>query len=481
MQPRPIAFNRWQALLFAYVFFVSICFQVLIPEVKITWVLYANLACLCFWHDLGRLWQSSWIFPRQLALSARLKLIPDGWQALLLTYAMFLGICLLVVVHGKKLWTLYAALVIPWSWRYLPELWNTVATRRLFRSLLIYLGFLLASMFWSPKIELKAALSTLASAMTIAHFLLLTAGLRIHCPEAFDRHLGRLCALAAASAIAVIAAWYSHYPFPESRMEGFGYLDNPIQGAAVFGVFAVIAWQRMLQASSPTARLGYGLAVAAILAYACLSWTRSVLIAIGAGLVLLAALPPNRKALWSLGLVGLAAVVLAWLMPELGTKLVRPEPYRPHIWIDSLTRALQHPWFGQGYFADPSGVTRLADGTLYQYAHSHSFLIANLNTGGLIGLGLAVWLIGYSLYQTFRAGIASGNILPFALLIYGFLCIAPNGWELLPGVRIKAVWMMFWLPLGLAISVDAQPSTQGLPTSRASCAAPESDPRSRTR
>lgn len=477
MQRWQIAAGRWQALLFAYALFLSLCFRILIPEVKIAWLLFVNLVILYAWPYLAELWRTQRA-PSALPILPKLK--PDAWQALLLAHAAFLGVCLLVVVPGKKLWALYASLVIPWSWRYLPELWNPVATSRLFRSLLIYLGFLLASMFWSPKIEAKAVLSTLASAITIAHFLLLTAGLRIRYPEAFDRHLGRLCFLATASAISVIAAWYSHYPFPESRMEGFGYLDNPIQGAAVFGVFAVIAWHRMMHASSPTGRLGYGLAFAVILAYACLSWTRSVLMGIGVALVLLTALQRNRQTLLSLGLVGSAVLVLAIVSPELIAKLMRSEPYRPYIWMDSLAHALQHPWFGQGYFADPSGVTRLSDGTLYHYAHSHSFFIANLSIGGFIGLGLAVWLVGYSLYQTFRTGIASENILPFALLIYGFLCIAPNGWELLPGVRIKEVWMMFWFPLGLAISVDARllSSIQVRPTSPASCEAPDSDPAS---
>ncbi|MCX8049066.1 MAG: O-antigen ligase family protein [Methylohalobius sp.] len=479
---QPIASIGWQTLLFAYAFFASVCFQVLLPEVKITWVLYANLALVCCWRYLTRLWRTTWDFLcRHSALSARLKITTDGWQALLLAYAIFLGVCLLVVVHGKKIWTLYAALIIPWSWRYLPELWNTVATSRLYRSILLYLGFLLASIFWSPEIEPKAVLSTLASAITIAHFLLLTAGLRARHPEAFDLYLGRLCFLAASSAILVIAAWYSQYPFPQSRMEGFGYLDNPIQGAAVFGTFAVIAWHRMIHSSS---RLGYGLVFAAVLAYVCLSWTRSVLIAIGASLVFLTAMQLNRQTLLSLSLVGSAMLVLGSLSPELTAKLTRPEPYRPYIWIDALTEAIRHPWFGQGYFADPSGVAELADGSLYRYTHSHSFFIENLRIGGIVGLGLAVWLSGYSLYQTFKRGIVAGNFLPLALLIYGFLCIAPNGWELLPGVRIKEVWMMFWLPLGFAVSeelrlVSALTGVQ--PTSPAFCEAPDSDPASRKR
>ncbi|MFN3919034.1 MAG: O-antigen ligase family protein [Methylohalobius sp.] len=467
-----IAAGRWQAVLLVYALALSACFKILLPEVKITWLFYANLILLYFWPYLTRLWQTN------LVQAPIPKLNIDGCLALLLAYAVFLGACLLVVVHGKKLWTLYTSLIIPWSWRYLPEFWKLAKASRLYQLILVYLGFLLASMFWSPQIEAKAVLSTLASGITIAHFVLLTAGLRGCHQEAFDRQLSWLCFLAAASASLVIAAWYSRHPFPQSRMEGFGYLDNPIQGAAVFGVFALIAWHRIMVCSHLINRLSYGLAFAAILAYACVSWTRSVLMAMGVSLILLIALQPNRKLLIPLGVLGSGGLVLAALTPELAATLTRPEPYRPYIWMEALTQAIRHPWLGQGYFANPGGITKLADGSLYHYAHSHSFFIENLRVGGVAGLGLAAWLLGCSLYRAFKGGAAAGNFLSLALLVYGFVCIAPNGWELLPGVRIKEVFMMFWLPLGLAVAeelrLSSAPGEQ--PTSPRSCAASDSGP-----
>lgn len=447
----------------AYALFIGGCFVVLLPEVKLAWLFYANLA----------LW---YIWPKLACTLPVLKLDLEH-KGLLWAYSGFLGACLLVVITGKKLWILYASLIIPWSWRYLPELWNTVATSWLFRALLVYLVFLLASLFWSPTLEPKATLAMLASAITVAHFLLLTAGLSICHPQAFERYLVRLSLLAAFTACLVILVWYRDHPFPQSRMEGFGYLDNPIQGAAVFGLFAPVVWWRILHAPSFAERLGCGLALAAILAYACLSWTRSVLLAIGAAFAFLTLLPLNRPKLWALAILGSAGLVALVLVPELTAKLLRPEPYRPYIWKDALIHALKHPWLGQGYFADPKGVTRLADGSLYPYAHSHSFFIANLQIGGVIGLSLSVWIVGYSLYQSYRSSIRTGNSLPLALLVYGFLCIAPNGWQLLPGVKIKAVWLIFWLPLGLAIGAEIK----ARPTSPASCAARDSASGTKTR
>lgn len=473
MPQRPII---GQALLLVYALALSACFKILLPEVKISWLLYLNLIFLYFWPYLTRLW------PTNIVQALIPKLNINNWPALLLTYVGFLGACLLVVVHGKKLWTLYTSLIIPWSWQYLPEFWKLAKASRLYQFILVYLGFLLVSVFWSPQIEAKAVLSTLASGITIAHFVLLTAGLRACYQAAFDRPLSRLCFLAAVSASLVIAAWYSRHPFPQSRMEGFGYLDDPIRGAAVFGVFAVIAWHRIMACSHLSNRLAYSLAFAAILTYACVSWTRSVLLAIGVSLVLLSALPPNRKLLFPLGVLGAAGLVLVTLTPELAATLMRPEPYRPYIWMEALAQAIRHPWFGQGYFADPSGVTELADGSLYRYAHSHSFFIENLRVGGAAGLGLAVWLLGYSLYRACQAGAAAGNFLSLALLIYGFLCLAPNGWELVPGVRIKEVFIIFWFPLGIAVSEEIRLlSLLERPTSPRSCAVADSGPAAKKR
>ncbi|WP_460035515.1 O-antigen ligase family protein [Methylothermus subterraneus] len=447
---KPIASKGRQASLLAYALFAGTCFAVLLPEVKIAWLLYANLPLLCVWPYVCRFWHAH--LPQVLPQS------DAGWPALLWAYAAFLGACLLVFIPGKKLWTLYASLMVPWSWRHLPELWELAKASRLYRLILLYLGYLLASMFWSPYIEAKAVLATVACAVTIAHFVLLTAGLRARQQEIFDRQLKRLCFLAAASAGVVIAVWYSQHPFPESRMEGFGYLDNPIQGAAVFGVFALVAWDRILRFAPCAERLTYGLVVLTILAYASLSWTRSVLLALAAGIAILTLPRLDRRTLWSLGMLSLAGLVLLSLTPELAVKLMRPEPYRPYIWLDAMTQALRHPWFGQGYFSDPSGVTRLADGSLYRYAHSHSLLLENFRIGGIVGLGLAIWLSVYSLYHAFRGGLTAGKLLPLALLVYGLLCITPNGWLLLPGIRVKEVWLIFWLPLGLAVSEELRQS-----------------------
>lgn len=378
----------------------------------------------------------------------------DGRQRLLSAYIFFLSLCFFTVIpDGKIVWALYAGLIVPASWRFLPELWRTVAASRLHWSLLLYLFFLLASLFWSPHVELKPLLARMGGAATMAHFILLTAGLRTWHLQTFDRHLGWLCCWVALSALGVMLVWYGQHPFPESRMEGLGYLDHPIRSAAAFGLFALIAWYRISDSPQVAGRLAYGLIFAIILAYICLSWTRSVLVAMSAALFFLLILTPGRRiGLYLIAFGAVTALVLGTILPDLTAQLIRAMPYRPYIWMDSFAHALQHPWLGQGYLAAPDGVTQLPDGTTFHYGDSHSFFLANFRRGGVLGLGLTLWTMGYSLFITFRSGRLSGNFLPFGLLIYGFLCITPNEWELLTGT--KEGWIFFWFPLGWAISEE---------------------------
>jgi O-antigen ligase len=376
------------------------------------------------------------------------------WQALLFAWPIFLSLCLLLVIPSKKLWILYVILLFPLSLSCLPEFWELAKASRLYQLILLYLGFLWASMFWSPQLSGKTVLATSISTVILAHFVLLTAGLRVYFPPIFERQLNWLCLVAATCAISVSLSWYLKHPFPQSRLEGLGYLNNSIRSASLFGIFSVIAWYKLTTSRYFTQRIIYSLMILAILTYVCLTWTRSVLLAIMGSLTILTALNYKRETLLALGGIGGAGLTLILLFPELTTKLLRPEPYRPYIWLHALAESLKHPWFGKGYFSDPTGTAKLADGSPFYYLHSHNFFIENLRIGGVIGLGLAVWLATYALYQSFCGGKASKNFLTLALLSYSFIFIAPNGLELLPLVRVKEAWLIFWLPLGLAVSEE---------------------------
>ncbi len=377
-------------------------------------------------------------------------------QWLLIVYYLFLASSFLFLIpRGKFIWILYTALVVPLSLPLLPKLWQTVKTSRLFWLLLAYMAYLLLSTLWSPEFDLKQFLARFAGAATISHFLLLTAALRLKMPVEFDRYLRYLGFWVGCIALIVIMIWYSTHPFPDSRMEGLGYLSHPIRSTAAFGVFALVAWYHPQQPSlHGLRRLGHGLVFAIILIYIGLSWSRTVLLSLATALVLPLLIRPERRILITLAIIATTLLATLWLLPGLTDHLLRAMPYRPYIWLDALKHALDHPWFGHGYLASTSGIATLADGSLFPYGDSHSFFIANLRSGGILALGLALATIGYALYITFRHTHSYRGFFHFSLLIYGVLCITPNEWELLTGKRES--WIFLWLPFALAISDELQ-------------------------
>ncbi len=380
-------------------------------------------------------------------------------------YSGFLFLFFIIFIpSGKIIWGSYAALVIPLSARYLPNYWDSVKQSYLFKWILVYLGYLLLSAFWSPVFDLREFTYRVGGALTMAHFVLLTAGLKTAFPDRFDRLLSGLCPWVGAIALLVIILWYSDHPFPTSRMEGFGYLTHPIRSSAAFGMFALIAWQALYHYRVIWLRLLFFSVFIVILAYLSVSWTRTVLIALLASLIVMLVLKHNRTSLLLiLALIFLGATILWWL-PDLSDNLFRAMPYRRLIWMDALEKALQHPWFGSGFLADTSGTLVLSNGQPYRYGDAHSFFIANFRDGGVVGLSLALTMLGLALYITFQAGRESGRYLHLALIIYGIICVTPNEWELLTGT--KEGWMFFWLPLGLAVSDEIKLKRLNYPSNK---------------
>ncbi len=370
---------------------------------------------------------------------------------LFLAYFGFLFVFFLILIpSGKIIWGVYGALVVPLSISHFPPVWRSVKQSPLFRLIAVFLGYLLLSSFWSPLFDLREFIYRVGGALTMAHFVLLTAGLKAASPDRFDHLLTGLCPWVGATALLVITLWYGSHPFPASRMEGFGYLTHPIRSSAAFGVFALIAWQALYHHRLFWLRLLFFSVFIVILAYLSVSWTRTVLIALFASMIVMLVLKHNRTSLLLILTLILLGATILWWLPDFADNLFRAMPYRRLIWEDALEKAFQHPWFGRGLFADTSGTLVLGNGQLYRYVDAHSFFIANFRDGGIVALTLALTMLGRALYATLRAGRQSGSYLHLALLVYGIICVTPNEWELLTGT--KEGWIFFWLPLGLAVS-----------------------------
>ena len=252
-------------------------------------------------------------------------------------------------------------------------------------------------------------------------------------------------------AVGCVSAFITIYLFitdktygAEARLSGFGLAENSTVVAQIFGVAALLAYLKSLQASSLKSAWLYFVVTLVCGLVIVLSQTRGATLALA--VVALAALiivrPPLR--IWGPQLllvlvavaIGLAWLGVDYLLEQRGTAF----SHRDIIWRELLCRVLEHPLIGIGYVED----SRIIIPDVDVYHHAHNSWLDILYYGGAIGLLLALWH-GVLLARSF---LRDSDGLPLYLWwVYGCLCLATNGSSLL--TRPDAQWLMYWVPAGL--------------------------------
>jgi O-antigen ligase len=122
--------------------------------------------------------------------------------------------------------------------------------------------------------------------------------------------------------------------------------------------------------------------------------------------------------------------------------------YRLDIWEQLLIRIKNAPWFGHGLNADPR--TEVSIGVIWQ--HPHSVYVATLLYGGIVGLLLLIAVVISGLWKGFGRVRQPMNLMAASMVLYGALCIAPNGNMLIH--HPKPFWLFFWFPLALVVASE---------------------------
>ena len=135
------------------------------------------------------------------------------------------------------------------------------------------------------------------------------------------------------------------------------------------------------------------------------------------------------------------------LRTPLGQIIDRGFSYRPEVWRVGLELALQQPWFGYGLLTRPN-----LDIGPYVFQHPHNVLIVVLLQGGIIALGLFLWVLAAYTKIAWRQFRRNGSALLLVLMICGLTSAVVDFYDVLSS--IDRVWFAIWLPVGLAIAYD---------------------------
>ena len=319
----------------------------------------------------------------------------------------------------------------------------------------IFLVYMFFTLFWGDHYELSDIPKYGRQVLYVLIFL----GVTIHLIQVYPKFLQRLllllCWTAAIFAVGYIVFYYSHHPFPRSRLRGFGQLHIPIMGSSIYGtVFIACIYLLQQQRTWKMELLYLGMAVVLFL-YMLLTQSRGPLLAwgltilgwkISESLLYKGSKYNYRNKLWIAILLNLAlGVTLFMVCPDFSkSHFIGRTTHRLEVWAHGLVQAKEAPCFGHGLNAD----TRIIlSKKLKPRQHHHNVYVETLFYGGTVGLLLLIALVGSAISQGLTRTGGPQKFLLTCMLVFGALCMVTDGSTLIGNP--KPFWFFFWFPIAL--------------------------------
>ena len=341
----------------------------------------------------------------------------------------------------------YATLFVP-SLIILKHLFATFFKNRAFKLIIIYMAYLVLTNFWGVNVTLANVAEQIKHTLYVLAIITASIVVDAYYPEKRDRLLPAMAGVAAIAFLMSTLWWYRSHSFPAERLfDILGRLDNPIFAGCIAGMACLVLIDILKPQAGGWMRWAAGFALAIHLIFIVLSQSRTALAAlIPALLVLLIPYYSRHRRL--LITTGALLVVMGFLFQDALMAGFSRNSYRMDIWQATLTKAIPHLWWGQGYHCDTFAIH--IDGL--DHPHAHNVFIATLRDGGIVGLLLLTGAIAAAGRSAWRQGQAKQRYLNLALVTFGVLALCFDNDRLI--ANPEELWMFFWYPLGRIIAQD---------------------------
>ena len=380
-----------------------------------------------------------------------LRLLPRDRIELVgvLLLTCFASVLLLSSQSAASVFTYLLALVVFTGYR----AWSELLYTDLFLIVLVLLGYMTLTAFWSEDWAWRDVVSTLVRAVLVTAFVAAVSLVQLR--GQVQRWLRRIMVLVGGGAVcAALVNYFVLAPPPDGRLNGLGQLDAHVIAALVYGFIAILALQALLREVYPLWRALAVITIVLSLVAIYLSDSRNAWVSVGLGLATLllaervAERDRFRSGIVMVGLLG--AIFLVLLFINEGTRsllLPRGTSFRTEIWELAIARILDgHLWVGLGILTDDNFL--IGD---TEILHPHNLYLSVMYQGGLLGLcllGVLLWKVITELWRAYDdadAKLALG-ILGLALPAYVL-----DGHELLD--KIGSTWFLIWLPVAIAVGL----------------------------
>ena len=383
---------------------------------------------------------------------ARLKHVYP--YALLLVFAVFHCGYFFMSEYSDH-YRLFGRLVFPLGLFTLFAAFRQLRDSRLFRWLLAYMLYLLCTAFWAAEMDWYRLGQKATISVYLVTLLAITCYLVNWNARLFERFIRFLVLLAAFAAACNMIYFYADAEnlFPTTRLWLHGSLTNPNEFSNIYGVFAILAMGWALRAESLAKALPGGLAALMALLLIWLGQSRTAFIALLLALLALTLLSSRGRRLthWIIGLVSIAGLSLALLMPEvIEEAMLRGTSFRPEIWLEIWRHALEAPLFGHGL--TPKVAVQFENVRLFETAHNAYLQV--FWQGGLLGLGLFLAVLASALRLAWQLGSQEGDMTILCILLFTMMVMLTGVDTLIE--RPRDQWILFWLPISLLLATESR-------------------------
>ena len=370
---------------------------------------------------------------------------------LLAAYGVFL--CSYFIFNDySKPYQFYARVVFILSLFIAVESIRAVWKHPVFQVVVVYILYLLLSGLWGDPLDWYRFGQKATIAVNIISFIAVTYFLVHWNRHLFERMLQTATLFAAAAAAVSIIIFYSHNPFPQTRMEGIGSLTNINEFANVYGVFALLAAFFMTRVTQRTPKLLFILSIVAFVSVMWFGQSRTAFVAVLIALVsLLALMSKQQRILYFASFAAFTGALLLAFPEALDQALQRGQGLRPLIWMALWDEGKSAPLFGHGLISTAS--VEIMGAT---FETAHNAFLQLFWQGGATAVIIFLMLLVTAFRHAWLWGQQQGDFRIFCILIFA-VCTMMTGVDTLIE-RPRDQWMLFWFPLALLISYQSGPS-----------------------
>ena len=315
-----------------------------------------------------------------------------------------------------------------------------------------YIGYQLISYSWNQEFSPSELGDLLRKSLLTWLFVIIAARSMRHRPRFID-------CMVVISAACAINAGYSFYDWittqqTGARLVGIGQMPNPIQTACLYAVALLASGWVVMQPEIRNKPLWLGavlLCWVVIAAALLATQSRGAWLGVMAGYGVLFCLPTmlNKRTWLLFAIGGVIAAVIASFSLDWHSIIARADGFRFFVWRHALELWQHSPWLGLGFRADFTLTLPYGD-TIYQ---PHSLYVSALYYGGICGLMVLFMLFAATAMRLWQYRTQHST----ALLGMAWLsCAAVIGlvdYDLLL-VNLKSEWMVFWLPIAVAVAIE---------------------------